>query len=180
MSTHLHTLNSSKEHHKTTELVLSLAGLYKHRHGRQKMTGLMQEEKNKHNSTRAMCCYTARFPGLPFISGSHQNIFPFLLASLEDLSMLNQLTTTGFLLSSFPSCSQSLEWFLCEFTPKLNKILSASSKFAQQHSISTGEVIHDPRLTLANSFNKRNKTGREVTEMSKYFLLLFLKHSSSF
>lgn len=48
MNTGLHTPNSSKEHHKTTELVLSLAGLYKHRHGRQKIPGLMQEGKNKH------------------------------------------------------------------------------------------------------------------------------------
>lgn len=117
-----------------------------------------------------MCCYTVWFPGLPFISGSYQKIFPCLLASLEELSMPNQLTTTGFLLSSFPSCSQSLEWFLCKFTPKLNKILSASSKFAQQHSVSTGEVIHDPRLTLANSFNKRNKTGREITEVFSFVI----------
>lgn len=68
MNTGLHTLNSSKEHHKTTELVLSLAGLYKHWH-RQKITGLMQEGKNKHTQFykgHVLLHYVIPWSAIPF------------------------------------------------------------------------------------------------------------------
>lgn len=98
----------------------------------------------------------------------------YSLSSLVALKICQCPTSPLLLVFSSPaflSCSQSLEQFLCEFTAKLNKILSASSKFVQHHSISRGKVIHDTRLTLANSFNKINKTGREITEISKYFVI---------
>lgn len=65
--------------------------------------------------------------------------FPFLLASLEDFIY-----------------TQSLKLFPSDFTTKLRKIISASSRFVQQHSSSIEEVTHDTRLTLTSSF-KKNK-----------------------
>lgn len=57
-----------------------------------------------------------------------------LFSSLLALKTCQCLISSLLLFFSSPlflSCCQSLEQFLCEFTPKLNKILSASSKFTQ-------------------------------------------------
>lgn len=133
MNTGLHTPNSSKEHHKTTELVLSLAGLYKHRHGRQKIPGLMQEGKNKHTQFHVghvlLHCLVL-WSAIPFRIIFKDILFSSLLA-LKTCQCLISSLLLFFSSPPFLSCCQSLEQFLCEFTPKLNKILSASSKFTQ-------------------------------------------------
>lgn len=133
MNTGLHTPNSSKEHHKTTELVLSLAGLYKHRHRRQKIPGLMQEGKNKHTQFHVghvlLHCLVL-WSAIPFRIIFKDILFSSLLA-LKTCQCLISSLLLFFSSPLFLSCCQSLEQFLCEFTPKLNKILSASSKFTQ-------------------------------------------------
>lgn len=94
MNTCLHTLYSSKEHHKTTELVLSSAGLYKHRQGRQKMSGVMQEGKKQRDTIPQGPCVAMLCSSLLCHSfQDHTKRHPISSSpALKTLSMPNQLT----------------------------------------------------------------------------------------